>query len=202
MYHKNHSLDDLSEIFDGVLYQEIWNPIVGYENLYEISSFGRVKALGNGRGPSRLKIKAQCDNGDGYMIVCLNKDCVKKMPKVHIMVAQAFIPNPDNKPEVNHKKGIKTDNRAHQLEWNTRKENMQHSYDAGLRRSANYGKYGKDNPKSFLVNQCDMDGSIIATFYGTREAARITGINGGNIRSCCRGGQKHAGGYIWKYVNE
>ncbi len=201
-YYKNHSLVNLEEIHEGELYTEGWMPIAGYEGIYEVSTFGRIKALGYGKGPSRLKIKSQCFNGDGYLIVCFYKNGIKKMPKVHIMVAKCFIPNPKNKPEVNHKKGIKTDNRSHQLEWNTRNENMQHSYDAGLRRSAMYGKFGKDNPKSFLVNQCDMNGIVIATFHGTREAARITGINGGNIRNCCRGGQQHAGGYIWRYVNK
>jgi hypothetical protein len=201
-YWKNMSIDNLFDIHEGVIYVEEWVDIAGYEGLYQVSSFGRVKALGKGRSrQSKLKIKAQCDNGDGYLIVCLTKDGIKRSPKVHIMVAKAFIPNPHNKLEVNHKKGIKTDNRHHQLEWNTRNENMQHSYDEGLRRSANYGKFGKDNPKSFLVNQCDMDGNVIAIFHGTREAARITGINGGNIRNCCRGGQKHAGGFIWRYVN-
>lgn len=201
-YWRNLSLNDLTEIHEGVSYTEEWLPVDGFEGLYEVSTFGRVKALGNGEGgQSKLKIKSQCDNGDGYLIVCLNKKGKKKSPKVHIMVATAFIPNPECKPEVNHRKGIRTDNRVHQLEWNTRKENMKHSYDIGLRRSANYGKYGKDNPKSFLVNQCDMEGNIVATFHGTREAARITGINGGNIRNCCRGGQQHAGGFIWKYVN-
>jgi hypothetical protein len=101
---------------------EIWKAIPGFEGKYEVSNLGRVKSLPKfGR---RERILNSKPNDQGYKTVCLKRKAVK----VHRLVSNAFIPNPYNKPEVNHKNGIKTQNDVLNLEWVTRFENQRHSF--------------------------------------------------------------------------
>lgn len=109
---------------------EEWRPVVGYEGWYEVSSFGRVKRIAPGYRGVRPKVLAQhTEKRIGYRTVSL---CVNAKPvkiRVHVLVARAFLPNPDSKRTVNHKNGIRTDNRVENLEWATDSENQQHAYD-------------------------------------------------------------------------
>lgn len=142
-------------------------------------------------------------NSRGYLRVTLSKNNVNTHKSVHRLVAEAFIPNPGNKPQVNHKNGIKTDNRVENLEFCTASENTKHAFDV-LGRKANkpwLNKFGKDNYLSKLVLQI-QDGKIIAEFYGTQEAERKTNIKSSNIRKCCKGIRNTAGGYQWKYKEQ
>ena len=131
-FYKNMQLADL----DG----EIWKPIGGFE-YYQVSSYGRVKSLPKklkrgslgGFTISRERIKSQRVSKGGYLITDLYYHSrIGKTCYVHILVASAFVENLENKPEVNHKTGVKTDNRASELEWNTCKENTQHGIAFGL----------------------------------------------------------------------
>lgn len=110
---------------------EIWRDVVGYEGLYQVSNMGRVKSFFNGVEKIRKPVLAN----PGYLSLVLYKDNVPTAKRIHVLVAQAFIPNPDNKPEVNHRFGDKIDNRVSELEWVTPSENKQHAYDIGLKRS-------------------------------------------------------------------
>lgn len=101
--------------------------IKGYKGLYEVSSDGFVWSLHYGRWGGRQKLIGQTDK-DGYKVVLLNSKGTRKVLKVHRLVAQAFIPNPKNLPQVNHKNGDKTDNRTKNLEWMTGSENVLHNF--------------------------------------------------------------------------
>ena len=136
---------------------EICKPVMGYEELYHISSFGRVKALSveklRGRFVHKqseriLKLKT---HRDGYLISTLCKDGVNKMFQVHRLVAVAFIKNPKKKPFVNHKNGIKNDNSKENLEWCTSKENAIHAVRMGLTVS----KKGEDSVNAKL-KECQV----------------------------------------------
>ena len=112
--------------------EEIWKDVVGFEDYYQVSNLGRVKRIKGGRGTHIGKILHGAPATDGYWRVLLRKNSKSKCVNVHILVAKAFIPNPDNKPEVNHIDGNKLNNACSNLEWVSHKENMDHAWKNGL----------------------------------------------------------------------
>ena len=166
---------------------EEWRDIKGYESLYQVSDFGRVKSLkGYHRKEHILKAR---NNLYGYLTVGLSKKNKSKRYKIHRLVAETFIPNLDNLPQVNHKDGNKLNNNVDNLEWCNRSYNMKHAYNNNLL-------------KCRPVNQYDMNGNFIKKWKGSEYAMIELGIWNVNIVNCCRGKRKTAGGFVWSYANE
>lgn len=182
--------------------EETFKDVIGYEGFYQISNLGRLKSLerfikGRNNG-KRLKpesiIKNKLDS-KGYYHYELSKLGKKKDLRLHRLIAEVFIPNPELKPYINHKNGIKTDNSILNLEWVTQSENTQHAYDTGLM----VGQKGKDHSSSKKIYQYDKCGNLISSFDGMRDAGRETGIEPSSIGKCAQGLRPSAGGYVWKY---
>ena len=136
----------------------------------------------------------------GYLNITLCRDGKTYTKRLHRVVAETFIPNPDNKPEINHINGIKTDNRVENLEFCTRSENEIHCYKV-LKRKPNkpwLNRFGKDNCRSKIIQQI-KDGKIIAEYYGAPEASKITGICKSSISATCRNKQNTSGEFQWRY---
>ena len=165
---------------------EHWKSIAGYEGLYEVSDLGRVKSLKYGKEKILKPRKHTC----GYLQVCLYKDGKVEQPKIHRLVAEAFIPNQNNLDTVNHKDEVKSNNTVGNLEWMSIKDNN------------NYGTRNKrvGEALSKQVQMLDKQtGELLTIFSSIHEAWRVTGIHKSNISKCCLGKQKSAGGYVWKY---
>lgn len=186
---------------------EIWRDIKGCEGRYQVSNLGRVRSLprmvNNHTGELLVKgrILKQHTNKKGYMTLDIRfNDGKRRYMGVHRFVAEAFIENPDNKPQVNHIDGDKTNNIVENLEWCTNGENQIHAYKMGLNRVT--GRAGK--PKK-AVEQIDLKtGLVMATYPSIAEAGRAVGGNNKNIGRCCKNkyGRKSACGYGWRYAKE
>jgi hypothetical protein len=161
---------------------------------YYVTDTGDVYSRISGR---IIKLKPQKSN---YLLVCLFKNAKRHEKSIHRLVAKTFIPNPENKPQVNHKNGIKTDNRVENLEWCTASENQLHSVRVlGHKPVPPFkNKLGKECLLPVNIVLQIKNGKILATFYGLEEASRITGVWSQNIRKCCLGERNSAGGYQWK----
>lgn len=173
---------------------ENWKDISGYEGLYQVSDWGRVKSLNYHRsGAERLLVGVK--NRYGYLVVSLYKDGKAKMYKVHRLVARAFIPNPDGLPQVNHRDEDKTNNIATNLEYCDAAYNSNYGT-----RNERVSKAKRNDPtKSKAVFQYTLDGSLVRSYPSTMEAGRRTGYDNGYISACCLGKYKQAYGYLWSY---
>ncbi len=180
---------------------EVWKQIPDYDN-YQVSSIGRVRSdyYVSGRWNKTVRreqplILRQELSRDGYLRVSLSKNKIQKHFAVHRLVAMAFIPNPLNYPEINHKDENTQNNCVENLEWCTRKYN------------ANFGtlrqresEWNINHPsKSKPVIQMTVCGEILAIFPSAREAERQTGARNECIIRCCKGKQETSLGYKWKY---
>lgn len=184
--------------------QEIWKDIPGYESIYQVSNLGNVKSLKSGNHHSKTKILTPICADGKYLRVTLYRDKEHKYFPVHRLVATAFIPNPDCKPQVNHINGNKKDNRVENLEWCTQSYNNQHAYKTGLRNVSKpwLGKTGFQNNSSKAVHQIDLSsGNTIATYGSIAEASRETGCLPSKIGKCCKGIFSQTHGYGWKYAD-
>lgn len=185
---------------------EVWKDIEGYEGLYQVSNLGRVKSLernvvysGQTRHVKERIMKQTEKKGgrceQGYLQICLKKNNVVKNFRVHRLVANAFIQNPEGKETVNHIDGNKHNNCVDNLEWLTQEENNKHAYTTGLN-----GKGHRVRGKcAICIAQYDKNMNLIDKYPSMSEAARQTGIDKRYISRGVRNGWKY-GGFIWKKV--
>ena len=185
-------------------------PLQDYKLHYLVSNIGNVISLRTGKTLKPVKSKA------GYYRVSLSVNGKYKKVAVHRIVAMAFIPNPENKPTVNHINENKTDNRVENLEWATNKE--QNAHGTRLMRAKEHTDYkarkinyqqvaakhdyvalAKLNSKPII--QINLAGKFVKKFKSIREASKIIGISAGHICSCLKGKAKTAGGFKWQYAN-
>jgi hypothetical protein len=165
---------------------EIWKEIEGYEGLYKISNYGRVKNIKTGR------ILKSHLNPDGYPIIGLFKDGKQQNIFMHRLVAIAFVENPNNFPFVNHKDENKRNYNIDNLEFCTCKYNL------------NYGNAQERKVEKSLVPvvQKTKSGEVIKIHKSMNQAERDTGVPHNNISICVSGKLKTAGGYIWENIND
>ena len=161
---------------------EKWKDIPNFNGLYQVSNNGNIK-----RAKDEYIFKKN-KNSRGYRIITLTKDKKEYSLSVHRLVAEAFIPNPNNLPQINHKDGNKLNNKIENLEWCTQSENMKHAYKNKLEI-----KSGKK------VVQFDLDMKIIKIWDKIIEAEKEYKIAHGKITMVCKNKRKTAGGYIWRY---
>lgn len=197
---------------------EEWRPVVGYEGHYEVSDWGRVRSVDrvieqiNRWGTImkrffRGKILKPCLNADGYRIVSLGKgkESPEQTQRIHKLVAEAFIPNPLNKPQVDHIIPINNGggDEVWNLRWVTYKEN-----NMNVNSLKNQIKGQKNNK---IVYQCDLNGNLIKVWHSASRAAKEGGFILGSVQHCCKGGYFREGkwfnsrthkGFKWYYEND
>lgn len=184
VHYKNLDLTDIKYFceFDLIEKIELWKDIEGWIGRYQISDLGRAKSLtrprSTGNGGFHIiptRILRQNPDRDGYLHIALRNKEIYKRGKVHRLVATTFIPNPENKPEVNHvglkedgKEGNKLDNRAISLRWNTGTENMKHASENDLLRKGESHKASKLTEKEVLeIRASNLKHSELALIYNT-----------------------------------
>lgn len=182
--------------------EEIWKPIKGYEGLYEVSNLGRVKSLSRkstytGR-MYETKILKPHVNTKMYLDVDLCRNGVQKRHRIHRLVAEMFIPNPNNKPQVNHIDCDKSNNRIDNLEWCDNSENQKHAFANGLNHR---GKFG-ESPKAKVVLQYTLDGVLVQEWDSITRIKHERGYCDSFISHCCKGKCNKAYNYIWKYKED
>lgn len=190
----------------------MWKVIPNTDNLYYASDDGQIKSaprmrkLVTKRGEEKAylrngKILKQTINSHGYPCVTIKySDGSQKVIMTHRLVALTFIPNPENKPQINHIDGDKTNNSVSNLEWCTASENLKHAFNTGLNKGGSpwLGKSGRLHPNSRPVQAYDKSNNLIAEYESISLAAKAMGISDSHICSCLNGRRKSAGGYIWK----
>lgn len=177
------------------VYTEEWRPVVGYEGLYEVSNLGRVKSLDYNKTGKERVLKG--GRAKGYILYIFNRGGKRKYITGHRLVAEAFLPNPENLPQINHKDEDKTNNAVWNLEWCDARYNT--VYGTGLKRmvEARINNGGKTAPKPVVAE--DKEGNKYY-FKSATEAGKKGFSKQSLITECVKGKTKTSGGYKWSYA--
>lgn len=201
--------------------QEIWKDVVGYEGLYQVSNLGRVKSVARyidrhakhviHKKYIKEKILKQCNNAAGYPCVNLCNKGIHKTSRVHRLVAIAFIPNPENKEQINHKDGNRANPNVNNLEWVTNTENQIHSWKYLNRVNPHKGKKFSEETKRKMKLHWKTHLNARAKkvycvelnkyFNSVNDACRELKI-ARHIHECCEGERHTCGGYHWMWAKE
>ncbi|MGE7828946.1 NUMOD4 domain-containing protein [Paenibacillus sp. NPDC093718] len=185
---------------------EQWKAITGFEGLYEVSNFGNVRSIDRTTHHSDGKVtknkgrvlKLGTDK-KGYRAVYMTKNSKKKTAKVHRLVADAFVPNPNRLPLVNHKDENKANNHFENLEWCDNRYNV--VYGTGIKRGLETATRKKNKTRRRAVVGIHIDTGERLVFSSTMDAQREGGFNASQIIRCCGGHNFSHRGYVWAYIN-
>lgn len=177
--------------------QEIWKDIPNYEGYYQVSNLGRVRSNHNTRYHKPKILKNIPRSGYVSVILCKNKS--QKNVFVHRLVAECFIPNPENKPCVNHIDGNKANPCVTNLEWCTQKENISHAIKSGLFNPTENlsSSIGKSRRTTQPIYQFDKNGKFIKKWDSCRDICDYFGVKDNHIYDCISGKYHSAYGFIW-----
>lgn len=162
---------------------------------YELSDLGNVR---NKKG----KVLSATKDQKGYRMVCLRKDGKSHTKRISKMVGILFVPNPNNKSQVNHKNGIRWDDRADNIEWSTGSENINHAYQVLNRKGSQTGKKGGLSPFAKKVVQLNINDSEVKIWDSLIEAANYFRVKRQSIKSCIEGKCKTIKNFKWKWYEE
>lgn len=171
--------------------EEIWRPVVGYEGLYEVSNCGNVRSL-NYHREKRVELLKPVEV-KRYLRVDLRKNNETNHHLVHRLVGEAFIPNPNNLPQINHKDENTKNNCVWNLEWCDMPYNI--NYGTGIKRRSEKRKNGSNSKE---VYQYTLDGILVHIYPSLMECVR-NGFNRGHLSSCCSGKRETHKGYRWSH---
>ena len=172
-------------VYDGIV----------YEGLYKVSNFGRILSL-NYNKTGKPDLMTPRKRKDGYFQVNLRKNGEYKTCSLHRLVAQTFLPNPNNLPQVNHIDQDKTNNRVENLEWKSPKDNCNHGT-----RNERIAKANTNGKLSKKVLQFTLNGKLIREWPSIMECER-NGFDSGNVCKCCNGKLPHYKGFLWMYADD
>lgn len=180
-----------------IIINEIWKDVKDFEDKYAISNYGRIK-----NKLTNHIYKLTNKNGDYFRIILYDKN-KSKTCLIHRLVAEIFIPNPNNKPQVDHIDGNKQNNRVDNLRWVTGKENIKNNIEANKFYYVGYYNKNKINKKGKII-QFDKNMNKKGIYNNAAIASKETGVCSRNILHCVnhKEGRKQAGGYIWLYESE
>ena len=167
--------------------------IKNWEGLYTVEKDGTIKSVPRNGTKRNGKTLSHSTDSYGYSVVKFRNKTKITTKKVHRIVAETYIPNPENKPQVNHKDGNKKNNHVSNLEWVTASENILHAKTIGLQMEC---------PNRKKVAQITNSGKVLAVFNSLKEAQEKTGIGWTGISAVTRGVRKTAGGYYWRTFND